>query len=140
MNKKILEMVKKYEEDKDFFGSVDDREIKKVEAVLKITLPDQYREFIRQYGSGGICGVFIEGIEGTLGSSMLKATERYHNLGLDKDSIVIFDASEYVMCMLTVNNNPKVYAWYRGEEILHERYGTFDEFLEDYFQEGIDNF
>lgn len=139
MNKKILKMVEEYEEDNDFFGPVDESEIKRVEEVLKITLPNQYREFIMRYGSGGICGVVVEGIEGALGSSMMQTTERYRNLGLEKDNIVIFDASEYVMCMCIANNNSKVYTWYRGEKVLHECYGTFDEFLEDYFQEGIDN-
>ncbi|MFV0395303.1 MAG: SMI1/KNR4 family protein, partial [Coprobacillaceae bacterium] len=66
---------------------------------------------------------------------------RYRELGLGSKIIVIYDTGEYIMCMDTDDNqNSKVFSWQRSEKKLNERYDSFDMFLEDYFQEAIDNY
>ncbi|MBC1801200.1 SMI1/KNR4 family protein [Listeria booriae] len=142
MNQKITNMIEAYQEDKDFFGAIKNEDINKVEKELAIKIPEQYSDFILKYGSGGICGVDIEGIEGELGSSMLQATKRYRELGLGNEYIVVYDLGEYVLCMNTsdTEEDSKVYSWERTSKKLESRYDSFDDFLEDYFQEAIDNY
>jgi antitoxin YobK len=31
---------------------------------MEVSFPPEYKEFIKKYGSGGICGVDIPGVEG----------------------------------------------------------------------------
>lgn len=142
MNKKILKMIEEYQEEKDFYGRVDKEDIKQIEVTLDVEIPKQYKDFIAKFGSGGICGIDLEGIEGNLCSSMLQATKRYHKLGLNKNFIVIYNLGEFIMCMDTTDTteNSKVYSWERTNGEPEERYKTFDDFIEDYFQEAIDNY
>ncbi|MBC6308205.1 SMI1/KNR4 family protein [Listeria sp. FSL L7-1582] len=142
MNQKIADMIEEYQEEKDFYGTIKNEDINKIEKELAIKIPEQYRAFILEYGSGGICGVDIEGIEGELGSSMLQATIRYRELGLASEYIVVYDLGDYVVCMDTnqAGEDSKVYSWERTSNNPEVRYETFDQFLEDYFQEAIDNY
>ena len=140
MNNRIEEMISAYVEEKDFYGETTEEQIVKTEGFLGFKFPKEYREFVKMYGSGGICGVQIAGIEGDLGASVIKATERWRRLGLDKSIVVIEDVGEFIMCMNTSNNDSKVYVWYRIYPKLVERYESFTSFLIDNFQEGIDNY
>jgi len=140
MHSTIERMVQDYMEDKDFFGTVTEEQIEKAENILGFKFPHEYRKFIQRYGSGGICGVQIAGVEGDLGASVIKATERWRRLGLDENVVVIEDVGEFIMCMKTIDSDSKVYAWYRTYPNLVERYESFTEFLIDDFQEGIDNY
>ena len=140
MNEKIKKMVEEYGEERDFFGGASEQEIRKAEEILGLQFPESYRAFLKEYGSGGICGVEILGIEGNLGASVVKATERWRKLGLDKKLIVIEDSGEFVRCMYSADvRDEKVYSWVRGGKELSVRYDTFDDYIMDMFQEGIDN-
>jgi hypothetical protein len=138
MDNTIIEMIEEYMEDKDFFGPADEEKIEKAENTLGIKFPKEYREFIQMYGSGGICGVELVGVE-NLEASVVQATERYRELSLDKNVVVIQDSGEFVKCMNTLDNDSAVYSWNRGEKKLNIRYESFTEFLIDEFQEAIDN-
>ena len=61
MNKKIVDMIKHYGEENDFYGRINEDDIKLVEKSLNIVFPESYKWFIRNYGSGGICGVEVLG-------------------------------------------------------------------------------
>lgn len=138
MENKIQEMIKLYEENKDFFGRVDDKRIERIENELSVTFPPRYKNFIRLYGSGGICGVNILGIEGNKGASVLKATERYRQLGLRRDLIVIEDLGEFVMCS-EIGDKENILYWDRVQRQEMFRYENFDDYLIDTFREAIDN-
>lgn len=58
MKNKLIEMVNEYIEKGDFNGEVSDYDIKKAEEKLEVSFPKEYKEFVKKYGSGGICGVF----------------------------------------------------------------------------------
>ena len=105
MNNKILEMITEYEEDDDFCGEVSEADIKLVEEKLNVIFPESYKWFVRNYGSGGICGVEILGIENKDNSSVVNGTERYRALGLDSDCIVVEDLGEFIMCVDTKDEN-----------------------------------
>lgn len=139
MNSKIVEMIEKYKEDNDFFGEVSEEYIRKAEGFLNVKFPIKYREYIKKYGSGGICGVEILGVEGKLGASVVKATEKYRKLGLEKDMIVIYDAGEFFMCMRGKSDEEKVFVGDRSGKEPVVNYNSFEEYLLDLFQEGIDN-
>ncbi len=119
MNEKIIKMIEEYGEERDFFGGASEEDIRNAEEILGLKFPQSYRAFLKEYGSGGICGVEILGIEGNLGASVVKATERWRKLGLDKKLIVIEDSGEFVRCMYSADvNDERVYSWIRGERTL----------------------
>lgn len=112
MNEKIIKMIEEYGEERDF---------------------------LKEYGSGGICGVEILGIQGNLEASVVKATERWRNIGLNRGLIVIEDSGEFVRCMYSADfNDNRVFSWTRGGE-FSVLYDTFDDYIIDMFQVGIDN-
>ena len=138
MNSKLLDMIEKYQKANDFYGEASEDDIIAVEKTLGLKFPSEYREYIKRFGSGGILGEEITGVEGNKGASVIRATERYRKFGLDKSIVVIMDGGEYFMCMDTAKDDGKVYSGDRSCE-LSESYTSFHEFLIDYFQEAIDN-
>ena len=138
MNNNLVEMIYEYIEEGDFIGEVSDGEIKKVEKTSEVSFPTEYKEFIKKYGSGGICGVDILGIEGADCASVVESTERYRKLGLPNKYIVIENVDEFVYCLNTVEES-NVVRWDDISKREVTRYTTFDEYLQDSFQEAIDN-
>ena len=140
MNEIIIKMIEKYGEEDDFFGEVSEKYIKMAEEKLRVRFPQSYRDFINKYGSGGICGVELEGVQGNLGASVVEATERWRKLGLSTNLIVLEDSGEFTRCMYCADiNDNRVFSWERGGTDLNQRYNTFDDYVIDIFQEGIDN-
>ena len=140
MDERIIMMIENYGEEDDFFGEVSEEYINNAEEKLRVQFPRSYREFIQKYGSGGICGVELEGVQGKLGASVVDATERWRKLGLDMNLIVLVDSGEFVKCMYCADNNDgRVFSWGREGTDLSPRYNTFDDYVIDIFQEAIDN-
>ena len=105
---------------------------------MEVSFPPEYKEFIKKYGSGGICGVDILGVEGADYPSVVESTERYRKLGLPKKYIVIENDDEFVYCLSTVDGY-NVVRWDDISKREINRYTTFNEYLQDSFQEAIDN-
>ena len=62
MNDIILNTIKKYEVKGDFnYASVTDDMISDAEEILGVKLPNQYVDYIKMFGHGGIAGVEILG-------------------------------------------------------------------------------
>ncbi|MGG0386292.1 SMI1/KNR4 family protein [Priestia filamentosa] len=138
MNNKILQMISEYEEDKEFFRKYSEEAITKTENRLKASFSSEYREYVKKYGSGGICGVEILGVEGEDFASVVEDTERYRELDLPKKYIVIEDVDEFIYCLSTVERY-NVIRWDQTSKEEIERYTTFHEYVQDSFQETIDN-
>ena len=138
MNNKIIDMIKRYGEENDFYGKISEDDIKLVEKSLGIIFPESYKWFILNYGSGGICGVEILGMENKEDSSVIHVTERYRKLGLENGCIVIEDLGEFIICIDT-NDGDKIIRWDRVNKNKEYRYDDFYEYLIDTFQEAIDN-
>ncbi|WP_419882935.1 SMI1/KNR4 family protein [Peribacillus sp. B-H-3] len=138
MNNKLVEMIYEYIEEGDFIGEVFDDSIKKAENTLEVSFPTEYKEFVKKYGSGGICGVDILGVEGASYASVVESTERYRKLGLPNKYIVIENVDEFVYCLNTVEEF-NVVRWDDISKREVPRYTTFNEYLQDSFQEAIDN-
>lgn len=140
MDERIIKMIEKYGEEDDFFGEVSEECITKAEETLSVRFPQSYREFIKKYGSGGIGGSELEGVQGHLGASVVNATERWRKLGLSMKLIVVEDSEEFARCMYCADlNDARVFSWIRNGAVLNLRYNTFDDYVSDVFQEGIDN-
>ena len=119
-------------------GKINEEDIKLVEHSLNIIFPESYKWFISNYGSGGICGVEILGIENKENSSVIYGTEKYRMLGLESGCVVIEDLGEFIMCIDT-NDRDKIIRWDRVNKIKEYRYNDFYEYLIDTFKEAIDN-
>ncbi|KAA6472298.1 MULTISPECIES: SMI1/KNR4 family protein [Bacillus] len=138
MNKQISKMINEYIEKGDFVGAVTDEDITNAENQLRCKFPQEYKEFIKSYGSGGICGVEVLGVEGNGYASVVEATERFRNFGLPEKYLVIENVDEFVYCLNTEENH-SVIRWDDISKKEIERYSSFDEYLQDSFQEAIDN-
>lgn len=118
MDERIIKMIENYGEEDDFFGEVSEEYINKAEEKLRVKFPRSYRDFIKKYGSGGICGVELEGVQGNLGASVVDATERWRKLGLGMNLIVLEDSGEFARCMYCADiNDDRVFRWERGGQI-----------------------
>jgi hypothetical protein len=138
MNKKIIEMVEEYEDEGLFSGPPTAEAIQKAEEALGLKFPSEYLEYVKAYGSGGIGGTEIEGVEGS-GASVVQATERYRKFHLPPSAVVIMDSGEFFYCMDTAKNDGVVYYGDRSSAELTHRYDSFSDFVIDEFQESIDN-
>ncbi|WP_307894497.1 SMI1/KNR4 family protein [Bacillus swezeyi] len=138
MNEKISKMINDYIEKGDFVGAVADEDITKAENKLGCKFPQEYKEFIKSYGSGGICGVEVLGVEGNDYASVVDATERFRKFGLPEKYLVIENVDEFVYCLNTEADH-SVIRWDDMSKNEIKRYSSFDEYLLDSFQEAIDN-
>ena len=57
MNETIIRMIKEYEDESFFWGEVTEEAIENAENALGVKFPKEFRDFVKAYGSGGICGV-----------------------------------------------------------------------------------
>ena len=138
MNNNLVGMIDEYLEEGDFIGEVSDENIINAEKKLAVTFPKEYKEFVKKYGSGGICGVDILGLEGEDHASVVEVTERYRKLGLPNKFIVIENVDEFVYCLNTLDDS-NVVRWDDHSKQEVNRYRSFYEYLQDTFQEAIDN-
>lgn len=138
INQNLISMIKNYEEKGDFSGEVSVQIIKICERRLVVVFPDEYREFLLKFGSGGICGVNMLGIENESYFSVEEATKKFRGLGLPHNYVVIENVDEFIYCLNT-EQNYNIIRWDEFSKKEVERYYSFNEYLEDSFQEAIDN-
>ena len=89
-----------------FCGPVEESIIRKFEKMLGVAFPHSYVEFIKRYGAGGICGTYINGVEGEEYSSVLVHTEEYRKKDIiPREHIVVIHGAIYgieeLICMDT---------------------------------------
>lgn len=138
MNINLLKMINEYVEEGDFTGEISDNDIMIAEETLKLIFPKEYKDFVRMYGSGGIAGVEVHGVEGSEYASVVENTVRYRKLGLPTKYVVIENVDEFVYCLNTEEDHIVV-RWDDVSKSEMKRYNSFDEYLEDSFLEAIDN-
>ena len=141
-NEKITKIISQYLNTGRFYGQVEEKYINKAEEQLEVKFSESYKQFLRQYGCGGILGITISGVQSNDNSSVVSNTERYRKLGLDINSVVIQDCGEFVMCLDTaemVDNECPIVSWDRASKRRHKRYEGFNNYLIDILNEAIDN-
>ncbi|WP_243291873.1 SMI1/KNR4 family protein [Bacillus sp. FJAT-47783] len=117
MNKEELtHFIKRNMEPDDFTGGVDVKKINYVQETLGLELPESYKWFLTNYGSGGLFGVDILGVAKSNIATVIIETESYRNLGMNENLVVIEDLGEYAYCLDTgkmENNECPIIAWNR---------------------------
>ena len=135
----LINFINEHMESDDFTGGVDESQINFVQEELGVKLPESYKWFLTTYGSGGLFGVDILGVAKSNRVPVVINTNRYRNLGLEKDLVVIENAGEYVYCLNTSKmekNECPVIAWNRQGGL--DDYNTAQNFYEFLSQRLLD--
>ena len=137
MNDSILKTIKKYEIKGDFnYASVTDDMISEAENKLGVKLPDQYVDYIKMFGHGGIAGLEILGVGLTGRMIFVDSTLEYRADELPENLVVIENVDEWLMCLDC--NTGKVVSWdFTG--YIKDEYDSFDDYLIDQMNNAIEN-
>lgn len=137
MTKEILNTIKKYEHEGDFnYAQVEDSTLEKAQNTLGVRLPDQFVEYIKMFGYGGIGGITILGI-GLDGSVIFEEeTLSYREYGLPENLVVVENIDEWLNCIDC--NTGKIVSWDQSG-LLKEECDSFDDYLIRQMEEAIDN-
>jgi hypothetical protein len=133
MIKKNLERIIQENKDSGFFtGGVDEQIISDIEEELGVTLPQSYKWFLLNYGSGGVFGVNILGVGKANRPISAIATKEKRKFGLNKELVIIEDCDEYYYCLDTgklIDSECPVISWDQFEEIDSIEANNFYEFF-----------
>lgn len=137
MNDIILNTIKKYEVKGDFnYASVTDDMISDAEEILGVKLPNQYVDYIKMFGHGGIAGVEILGVGLTGKMIFVESTLEYRADELPGNLVVIENVDEWLMCLDC--DTGKVVSWdFTG--YIKEEYDSFDDYLMNQMNNAIEN-
>ncbi|MEY8755745.1 SMI1/KNR4 family protein [Peribacillus frigoritolerans] len=133
----LQEFIKQFGENDDFTGGVSDEKVRETEQKLQVPLPESYKWFLKNYGSGGSFGIDIIGYD-FVGPSVVTATKDHQKYyGLIDGIVVIEDIDEFAYCLDTnkmINGECPVIMWDN-----QEGYGRklADNFV-DYFIDRIE--
>ncbi|WP_052712072.1 SMI1/KNR4 family protein [Domibacillus indicus] len=95
----VEQMIRDYEELSLFTGGVGEQEVIEIESELAVALPESYKWFLLNFGSGGVNGSDILGAASNGEYTVVEATGKYRKYGLPEKLIVIEDLGEYVYCL-----------------------------------------
>ncbi len=137
MNEKILEMVLQHKEDSFFtYAEFTDEARVKAEEALSITLPEQYVEYLKAFGHGGVAGVEILGIGCDASMIFVDNTMLYRDSGLPENLVVIENCDEWLYCVDCTNGT--VVSWEIDGEVRPE-FDCFDNFVLSEYTDAIEN-
>ncbi|MBQ6638824.1 MAG: SMI1/KNR4 family protein [Lachnospiraceae bacterium] len=130
-------MIKKYEQKGDFnYSLVSDEMLLNAEEILNVKLPEQYKDYIKMFGHGGIASLEIMGVGLTGKMLFLESTLEYRGEGLPENLVVIENVDDYLTCIDC--KTEKVVSWdFSG--YIKEEYKSFDEYLMDQMNSAIEN-
>jgi len=138
VEKLIDGLIKKYDDGKGFAHGISEDKIKRIEELLDVKLPEQYKWFLRKYGEGGFMGIEIMGYVSEDFISVVSETKSYRELfNLDKDYIIIEDIDEYYYCISCKSGKVFTGDMRTGPDTLKAE--TFLDFLYERFTEAAEN-
>ena len=118
------------------YASVTDDMISDAEEILGVKLPNQYVDYIKMFGHGGIAGVEILGVGLTGKMIFVESTLEYRADELPGNLVVIENVDEWLMCLDC--DTGKVVSWdFTG--YIKEEYDSFDDYLMDQMNNAIEN-
>ncbi|MCQ2082244.1 MAG: SMI1/KNR4 family protein [Lachnospiraceae bacterium] len=137
MNDVIKDLINQYEQKGDFnYATVTDNMIAAAEEKLGVKLPEQYIDFLKEYGHGGIAGIEVMGIGLTGRMLFVDTTLEYREDDLPDNLVVIENVDEYLTCIDC--DTEKIVSWdFSG--YIKEDYDSFDEYLMDQMNSAIEN-
>ncbi|MED4401582.1 SMI1/KNR4 family protein [Metabacillus fastidiosus] len=136
MNKETVIALINNASTKFFIGTLEDSKISSIEKMLHVKLPESYKWFLREYGTGGIVGIEILGGGLREVPTCVRETEEWRKYGLPPDLVVIQNYGVGVYCLDTsrlVNNECPVIDWERDDEGAINEYENFYTFLIEKF-------
>ncbi|MCD2369745.1 SMI1/KNR4 family protein [Bacillus sp. BS3(2021)] len=98
---KVSKFIEENKHEAIFTGGTNENNIKWIEETLQVELPESYKWFLKNYGSGGIFGVEILGydLEGAYVVEQTEDYRKYYNL---PDGIVVIEyVDEFSYCLDT---------------------------------------
>lgn len=126
-------------------GEIDNK-ILEVEKILNLVLPDSYKWFLRNYGSGGMEDYDYFGIECDRDDvsmyTVVYMTEMYRKKGLDNYLVVIEYNGDYVTCIDTSqkDNNGEspivTWSWLDNGKII-EKSDNFADYLKEKLKDYV---
>jgi len=136
VSNRLARLIKQHESKGDFTHAlVSGLQLEEAEQKLGIKLPDQYVDFLKQYGHGGIAGIEIIGIGINGNLLFVNETLKYRKYGLAANLVVIENCDEWLYCIDC--NTGNVVSWSDGD--VENSYSSFDDFLLDRFADAIEN-
>ena len=134
------------EENKEFSiitGGVSEKEIHEIEEELEVSLPESYKWFLKEYGSGGAYGTMILGYDSE-GAEVVEQTKEYRTFyGLIPGLVVIEYIDEFSYCLDTnkmVDGECPVILWDNHEGYGYTAANSFLEFLLQQLKNGKEDF
>lgn len=137
----VEQFIKENAEDDDFTGGISIEKINDIQENLNVKLPESYKWFLKNYGSGGIYGVDILG-HGKV-SRVVTVTEDYRDhYGLIDGIVVIEYVDEFSYCLDTnrmVDGECPVILWDNQEGYGRTVATNFLEFFIENLKESKEN-
>ena len=103
---------------------------------LQVVLPDQFCDFIKMYGYGGIGGMVILGVGLDGSAAFVEETTDYRTYGLPENYVVIEDCDEWLYCIDC--QTERIVSWSLDGDVQDE-FNCFDDFILERLQEETDN-
>lgn len=137
MNDVIKNLINQYEQKGDFnYATVTDDMIAIAKEKLGVKLPEQYIDFLKEYGHGGIAGIEVMGVGLTGRMLFVDTTLEYREDDLPDKLVVVENVDEYLTCIDC--DTEKIVSWdFSG--YIKEEYSSFDEYLVDQMNGAIEN-
>lgn len=121
---------------KFFVGALEDSRISDIEKRLNVKLPESYKWFLREYGTGGVFGIEIFGGGLREVSTCVRETEEWRKYGLPMEFVVIQNYGSGVYCLDTsrlANNECPIIDWEQDDEDGINEYEKLYTFLVEKF-------
>ncbi|MCJ2145758.1 SMI1/KNR4 family protein [Bacillus paralicheniformis] len=130
----VTDFLSQNAKDKDFTGGIDNDKILGIEHDLHVNLPESYKWFLKNFGSGGVYGVDILGYDFG-GASVVEFTNEYRkHYNLTDGLVVIEDIDFFAYCLDTNkmgNGECPVFIWDRENGYENVVASSFIEFFYD---------
>ena len=138
MAKELYELIHQYESNGDFtYADVTSEMLDEAECRLGVTLPEEYRYFLMNYGHGGIGGIEVLGV-GKNGKLFFENyTLEYRSFGMPEELVIVENCDEWLYCINTRNN--RIVEWSLGDAEYCDAYGSFEEYLQDQVNNVLEN-
>ena len=138
MSNQLFEIIRQHEHRGDFSHAIVTEEmIHASEERLRVDLPEEYKQFSKTFGHGGIGGVEVLGVGKNGAMVFEKETIKYRTYGMPNNLLIIENCDEWVYCLNT--NNGKVVMWSTGCMDYSNAYNSFYEFLQDRVNDILEN-
>ncbi|MCY8755623.1 SMI1/KNR4 family protein [Bacillus haynesii] len=97
----VADFINKYATSSDFTGGISIEKINEIQENLNVKLPESYKWFLKNYGSGRIFGVEILGYD-LEGAYVVEQSENYRKYYYLPDGIVVIEyVDEFSYCLDT---------------------------------------